>query len=291
VGGIVSRLSRRRFLATALLAPTLADIGGRTARASGAVDAAPWRWPHGRAAISLSYDDGTAEHLEQALPDLEAAGLRGTFYLSLKYPAGDAVERRQADWRAAFERGHEIGNHTVHHPCRGPEWDPFDLTRYDAERIEAEVAEGAAWLDGHIGPDPERSFAYPCSETEIGPADRSDPDRLGRYAGAVARRHRTARLADGRPTDPLTVELTRIPARGVGWGAAIRLADLQTYCDMAVAYGRWAVLVFHSFGEGRNQLQRADHRALLAYLTRYPDDFWVAPVRDVAQYIRRERGR
>jgi peptidoglycan/xylan/chitin deacetylase (PgdA/CDA1 family) len=50
-----------------------------------------WKWPgEVRTAISLSYDDGMDSGLDQAIPDLEAAGFRGTFYLPTGFWGVDA---------------------------------------------------------------------------------------------------------------------------------------------------------------------------------------------------------
>ena len=71
------------------------------------------KWPDGKqAAIVLTYDDALRSHLDVALPQLDAAGFKGTFFLSGTLPQED-VER----WRKAAAAGHELGNHSVFHPC------------------------------------------------------------------------------------------------------------------------------------------------------------------------------
>ncbi len=43
-----------------------------------------WTWPNGAAAaVSLTFDDNCASHLDTAVPMLDEFGLRGTFYLPL----------------------------------------------------------------------------------------------------------------------------------------------------------------------------------------------------------------
>jgi peptidoglycan/xylan/chitin deacetylase (PgdA/CDA1 family) len=70
-------------------------------------------WLDGKqAAIVLTYDDALRSHLEVALPQLDATGLKGTFFLSGTLPQED-VER----WRKAAAAGHGLGNHSVLHPC------------------------------------------------------------------------------------------------------------------------------------------------------------------------------
>ena len=48
-----------------------------------AVAAQSMAWPNGaRAAIVLTYDDAVRSQLDNAIPALDAAGLKGTFFLS-----------------------------------------------------------------------------------------------------------------------------------------------------------------------------------------------------------------
>mgnify|MGYP003337797830 CR=1 FL=1 len=145
-----------------------------------------WQWPNGaRAAVSLGYDDGNPDNLDQAMPDLEAAGFRGTFYLHLE--RGD-VRARTADWRAAHARGHEIGNHTWYHNARTDlygvrhGWVTKPLEEYTQADMTAEINRAGDWLDEHIGRDPDRSFTYPCGHLTLGV-----PPSRAAYAAAVAR--------------------------------------------------------------------------------------------------------
>ena len=55
-------------------------------------------------------------HLENAIPDLDSLHLKGTFYLA------DYLGNLQSQipkWRTAAANGHELGNHTIYHPCEG----------------------------------------------------------------------------------------------------------------------------------------------------------------------------
>ena len=84
----------------------------------------PFQWPHGaQAAVSLAYDDALDSQLDIAIPALDRAGLKGSFYLQLSNPA---VGKRMAEWRAAARNDHELGNHRLFHQCSrrapGHEW-------------------------------------------------------------------------------------------------------------------------------------------------------------------------
>ena len=69
-------------------------------------------WFGGRSsAVSLTFDDGMDSHLEAVVPALDAREMAGTFYV--KTDDADRLRR----FREPQRRGHEIGNHTVHHWC------------------------------------------------------------------------------------------------------------------------------------------------------------------------------
>lgn len=242
-----------------------------------------WRWPRGaRAAVSLTYDDGRDNHLDVAIPDLERFRFRGTFYLT----STEEVNSRLDCWRAAFLRGHEIGNHSFNHPSKE------ELSDYDAGDILAEVGHGALWLKKSIGPDPSRSFAYPHGQVGIGARNQ---DRAS-YATAISRYHKVARSAAGAINDPLEVRppLTIVSANGFDSPEGVRLEDLWSYCEEAVRHGRWAIIMFHDvlpddYAPCGNQIGRHVHKLFLTYLT--CAKLWVAPVKEVAEYIFRARGK
>lgn len=242
-----------------------------------------WRWPNGaKAAVSLTYDDGRMNHLDLAIPDLEIFRFRGTFYLTHDNPyVEDSADR----WRAAFSRGHEIGNHSYNHPSKE------DLSGYDANDILAEVGYGALWLKKIIAPDPDRSFAYPGGAMAIG-TDNTDRDS---YTTAISQYHKVARAAGGPPNDPLNVRLpiAIVSASLFDTPDGFRLDELRNYCEVARRKGHWAIIMFHDvidaeYAPGGNQINQAVHRQFLGYLRVEP--FWVAPVKEVANYIFRQRG-
>src|ERR1017187_10539301 len=99
-----------------------------------------FRWPGGaKAAVALTYDDGVDADLDHAIPDLDARNLRATFYV----PGSSAsLSKRMEEWRTAARRGHELGNHTLFHPCLtripGEErtWVTPDYTAYRMPRVQ-----------------------------------------------------------------------------------------------------------------------------------------------------------
>lgn len=242
-----------------------------------------WEWPRGAAAaVSLTYDDGVDSGLDNAVPDLEGAGFRGSFYLPVGNPQ---VLDRKADWRRAFLDGHEIGNHTLRHPCRGSHHESR-LEEYTPAEIRSEILSAAAWFDENIGADEYRTFAYPCGHVAIG-----DPPDEDSYRAAVRACHFAARLAGpgSAPAvnDPRDVarDPLRIKAAVIGYPDGCGVEPFVEYCERAASVGGWAVVVFHGIGDQWLPTDRGVHRRLVEHLR--DARFWVAPVREVARHILR----
>ena len=252
--------SRRAALSLALLPIAL--------RGSRLVAGPPRRWPGGaRGSVSLTYDDGLDSHLDIAAPALEAHGLRGTFFLTQ-----ENVRERADDWRGVAARGHELGNHSVDHPC--------DLRRFDAAGYaRREVLPAERFLDDLAGLGRRRVFAYPCDVTDLGPGDANRQaaafDALLAGAGMLA-----ARTSEGEPNNPgrVAARRYRLQALAVGYDAPT-IAAVGAYLDRAVRHGFWAILVFHDIvatTTERGQVDAALHDRVLAAVA--ARDLWCAPL-------------
>ena len=74
-----------------------------------------FQWPEGKQmALSLSFDDARFSQVDKGIPLLNTYQVSGTFYVS----PGAMLERVE-DWKRAVASGHDIGNHTLVHPCSG----------------------------------------------------------------------------------------------------------------------------------------------------------------------------
>lgn len=238
-----------------------------------------WKWPgNAKAAISLSYDDGRGSHLDNVVPDLERAGFRGTFYLTINSALN--VTTRVREWQNVFNRGHEIGNHTMNHPCSN--YGVPSIKDYTPHMILADVRDAAMWLDQNIGRDEYRTFAYPCGELGIGDREKNTYDEDA-YTNAVQSHHFAARLANESLNDPVVVAQNplRIGAIGVG-GKDIK--PCLDYFRQTIAINGWAVLFLHDVGtSSKHGISRKLHREILNHLQ--GKKYWVAPVKEVAKYI------
>ena len=80
------------------------------------------QWNGKKCAVVLTYDDAIDQHLDNAVPLLDSLKLKATFYVTA---FSTSVQTRLNDWKKLATNGHELGNHTLFHPCiggTGREW-------------------------------------------------------------------------------------------------------------------------------------------------------------------------
>jgi peptidoglycan/xylan/chitin deacetylase (PgdA/CDA1 family) len=233
-------------------------------------------WPDGRrAAVSLTYDDGLDSQLDNAIPQLDALGLKATFFVT-----GENMDARLKDWEAIARQGHEIADHTVTHPCELKGYSTADFQRREIGAMEQ-------YLDANFGPGRRRTFAYPCGVTDLG--EGSIARRRARYLGLMRATFSAARTVEGGPNDPRAAHRDRYRLHAFEPTYDHDEVDLaMDYVGKAVAKGHWAILVFHEvlekrLGEGDTSI--AVHGEILKWITGAP--VWCAPISPVLDRIGR----
>ena len=237
-------------------------------------------WPNGRrAAVSLTFDDARLSQVDRGLGILDAHGAKATFYVS---PGN--MPLRLGGWRKAVANGHEIGNHTLSHPCSGN----FLFARHNAledytlERIETEILNANAEVDRLLGVVP-RTFAYPCGHSFVG---RGESVRS--YVPLVARHFAVGRGAFSEThNDPAFCDLAQVTGLD---GDGKSFEQLKAMVDRAVADGGWLVLFGHEVGDGGNQTTRADALdALCRYCLDPASGIWLDTVAAVGTHVKETR--
>lgn len=253
-----------------------------TAAAASAADR-PFAWPHGeQAAVSLAYDDALDSQLDIAIPALNRAGLKGSFYLTLANPT---LQRRLADWRAAATAGHELANHTLFHQCShaapGHEWvtPEQDLDTTTAARLVAQIRLGNTMLQAIDGRR-ERTFTAPCGDrlaagVDYLPLIRDDFVAIKVGAGGIA--------PDMASLDPLAVTVWA-PVDATG-------PELIAFVERAARAGTVANFTFHGIGGDYLTVSKQAHDELLAFLAAHRDRYWTAPFVEIMGYVRAQRSR
>src|SRR5246127_1448065 len=119
-------------------------------------------WPkHKKAVIILTYDDGIASQLNVAVPQLDSAGFKATFFLT-----GEINAQTIPKWRKLAKKGFELGNHTLYHPCSGNKNNPVSSAHYTTHTIIREIDMMNRVLFAVDGKN-NRTYAYPCAETTV----------------------------------------------------------------------------------------------------------------------------
>jgi len=238
-------------------------------------------WPVGiRAGVSLSLDDGRESQLENAIPILDRFDVKATFYAT---PSG--FQPRLADWQRVAKAGHEIGNHSVRHPCSGNFCWTVDntLEDYTLEQMEDEILEAQAFLVEQFGRSA-RTFAYPCGQSFVG---RGEQCRS--YTPVVARHFVAGRLfRDETFNDPSFCDLARIAGAE---GDRLTFEQVQVMLAQAGAAGAWIVLAMHDVGApSGHQTTSADTlERLCAYCKDARNGIWIDTVQQIADYIQQNR--
>lgn len=239
-------------------------------------------WPdNALAAVSLTFDDARHSQVDVGLPLFERfAAIKATFYV-----VPGAVEDRLEGWRGMVAAGHEIGNHTVNHPCSGNfrwarEKALEDHTLADVER---EMSEANRRIEELLGISPV-SFAYPCGQTYVG---RGIDTRS--YVPLVARMFASGRgWLDEAPNDPAYVDFARLTGMEMD---GKDFEAVRALIEQAKASGAWLVLAGHEIGTGGAQTTRVEMlEKLLAYASNPENGIWMAPVDTIGRYVREQRG-
>jgi len=219
-------------------------------------------WPNGaRAAVSLAYDDALDSQLDNALPALERYGFKATFYLTL---ANAPVRRRMAEWRAAAQRGHELGNHTLFHQCSrslpGRDWVEAhrNLDTTSVAQMLDQVRLANTLLQAIDGQH-QRTFNAPCFD----------------------------QLAAGKPYWPaIRDEFVALRPAGTA-PVGLSGAQLIALVKEQGAHGGIVNLVFHGIGGDYLTTSKEAHEELLRFLAEHRREYWTQTYLNI---VRHQRG-
>jgi len=257
-----------------------AAIPGRNASPENKEAARSFPWPDGkRMALSLSFDDGRPSQVDTGLALLRKHGVKVTFFLQ-----GNQIEKRLDGWRQAVAEGHEIGNHTMTHPCTGN----FEFSRHNAledyslPMMEKQLDAANAEISRLLGAKP-KTFAYPCGQKFVGRGRRAKS-----YLPLVAKHFLVGRgYLDEAANDPAFCDLAQ--TLGTPFDD-MDFEQLVKPIEQAGKQGRWIIFVGHEIGDRGYQV--TDTKALEA-LCDYAKDpangIWLGTVGEIGTYIQEHR--
>ena len=240
-----------------------------------------FHWPKGkRVAVSLSFDDARASQVDRGLDLLNPTGVKVTFFV-----VPENVKKRLNGWKRDVASGHEIGNHSLTHPCSGNF--PFSRNNapenYTLEQIAQNIDGANAAIQQILGARMV-SFAYPCGQKFVGRGSQ-----VKSYVPLIAERFLVGRgFSDEYFNNPAFCDLAQ---------ASGTVSDNSDYPQMvklisqAATQGAWIIFGGHEIGE--KGFQTTDATALVK-LCKYIQDpangVWVDTVKNIGQYIQEQRG-
>lgn len=233
-------------------------------------------WPEGKkAAISLTFDDARLSQVDTGLPIFDRYGVKATFYVS-----PDKLEQRLEGWKKAVRNGHEIGNHTMTHPCTGNypafRWKAIEDMTLDQMALEIDGASQA--IEKLLGLKP-ASFAYPCGQAFVGRGKNAKS-----YVPLVADRFLTGRkwLSEG-ANDPAFCDLAQVLAME---SDGKTFEQIKTLVDLVSEEGRWLILAGHEIGNEAYQTTLASAlESLCRYAKEPANGLWIDTVGNIGCYI------
>jgi peptidoglycan/xylan/chitin deacetylase (PgdA/CDA1 family) len=265
--------SRKSLFLFVLALISIPDLSAQQAPAA-------FAWPEGkRVALSLTFDDGRPSQVDAGTALLDEYGVKATFYV-----VPTAVQQRLDGWKQAVASGHEIGNHSVQHPCTGNfAWARTKaLEDYTLKKMQQELTEANRQIKSLLGVQPE-VFAYPCGQKFVG-RGRSTKS----YVPVVATLFRSGRgWLDEGPNDPSFCD----PAQLTGMEMdGKEFEEILALLENARETGQWLVLAGHEMGtDGRQTTRLATLRKLLEYAQDPANGVWIAPVGTVVRYVEEKR--
>jgi peptidoglycan-N-acetylglucosamine deacetylase len=227
-------------------------------------------------AVVLTYDDGLNVHLDKVIPALDAAGLKGTFYAEGRAPS---LHLRMDDWRKAAASGHELGNHTLFHPCAGSPPGrsfvsaDFDLDTYTVRRITEELRVANTLLKAIDGKE-KRTFAYTCGDRKAGDIDFT-PQVKSLFPGA--------RGVASKMESPESIDLYNVGAYMINGQTGEQMIGLVKEAQQK---GLLLVFLFHGVGGEHNlDVSLEAHNQLVEYLKENRQNIWVPTMLEAVEFL------
>ena len=225
-------------------------------------------WNNHEAALSLTFDDSRAVHLDVAVPELNQRHLRATFFLIV------SKTTRLDDWRRVQAQGHEIGNHSISHE---------HATDLNKASEELQVEDAKKFLDSNFKSDIS-TFAYPYTEVSPGLLYW-----VRRYDFAArGGRGDSSQLYIKSDSQPDWYELPSQPSY-----ARYDAATYEGWIDKDIALNAWTILQIHGIGDPSTGFEPIPSNTFVEFLDYVKAaenrGLWVAPFGEVAAYFRAQK--
>jgi peptidoglycan/xylan/chitin deacetylase (PgdA/CDA1 family) len=233
-------------------------------------------WQGKKCAVVITYDDAINQHLDNAIPVLDSLGLKATFYITA---FSTSMQTRMNDWRKLAVNGHELGNHTLYHPCiggAGREWvrPEYDMSKYTVQRMVDETRMTNVFLQALDGKT-KRTFAFTCGDMKIGDSS---------FINAMKNDFVAARAVRNQMHKINEIDLYNVDCYVVNGETGAQMIE---WVKKAMETNSLLVILFHGVGGGNSlNVSLQSHREFLRFLKQNEKEIWIAPMIRVAEYIK-----
>ncbi|MFC2126036.1 glycoside hydrolase family 3 C-terminal domain-containing protein [Bacteroidota bacterium] len=228
-----------------------------------------------KVAVSLTFDDARLSQVDTGIPIFDKYGVKATFYVT-----PSSMMERLEKWKEAVANGHEIGNHTITHPCTGNfTWSQYKALELKTLRdISLDIEEANLVLEETLGIHPV-SFAYPCGQKYVGQGESYQS-----YVPLINDLFISGRgwMNEG-PNDPIFCDLAQLTGME---SDGKDFEYIKGLIDQAAESGAWLVLAGHEIGEPGNQTTLSSTmEAICKYASDPANGIWIAPVGTIAKFL------
>lgn len=221
---------------------------------------APW---HGfsECAITYSLDDLTPNQLPVAIPLFDKYGVKVSLNVVTSWV-------KQDEWpklKAVVKNGHEVTSHTRTHKNMG---------ELSVEEFTKECSESKRVIKQYTGSE-SVTLVYPYCVTA--------------HKEIVAKYYISARGCNGQIVPHTPSDMFDISSKVAGTESNdLRDGDdFNRWVDEGVAKNGWCTFLIHAIDDdgGYSPIKSSELEKHLAYVTKNPGKFWVAPFVDITKYI------
>jgi beta-glucosidase-like glycosyl hydrolase/peptidoglycan/xylan/chitin deacetylase (PgdA/CDA1 family) len=265
----------------AIVYSLVADISqGQSFQSNASQNMSDFKWPNGKKmALSLTFDDARLSQADKGIPLLDKYRIKGTFYLS-----PDRMAQRLEAWRAAVKNGHDIGNHSILHPCTGNfDWSKQSaLENYTLSSMYNELDSANKILEKELGVQP-HSFAFPCGQTFVGKGSNARS-----YVPVIAALFESGRgWLDEGPTDPVFCDMSQLTGMELDGKS---FEEIKKLIDSAKRTGKWLILAGHEMDKSGPQTSLLSTiEAICKYALDPANGIWIDNVHNIASYVNSKR--
>jgi peptidoglycan-N-acetylglucosamine deacetylase len=237
-------------------------------------------WPEGKKmALTFTFDDARLSQIDMGIPLLDKYGVKATFYIS-----PESMMKRLEKWKMAVLNGHEIGNHSLYHPCSGNfTWSRNKaLEEYTLQKMMTELDSASRLVREMLGVYPV-SFAYPCGQTFVGRGIN-----VQSYVPLIAFMFESGRgWLNEAPNDPAYCDLSQLNAIELDGKSFEQVLEL---IETARVNGNWLILAGHEMNEGGFQTsQLRTIEAICKYAVDPANGIWIDNVHNIASFVKQKR--